>query len=217
MAGAQRCRPKSIVLSRYCVSTNETILKRRSSCDKVWASLGRSIRIMACMNRHVCEWGGSMDETWIVFLAGSSLSFALMMYVYLRVVLRRRAKPRAGRPTDNVDPANRRFLDFLRAEAVSRVNDHLSNVLAQQGKASAERRQRGLESATAAKLVESRRTLQSLFSNEVVSAYDKVVVALDGRDTSLPEAMRLLSEFKAKLAAHLECSSLSMGNSAALG
>lgn len=138
-----------------------------------------------------------MDEVWIVFLAGSVLSFSLMMYVYFRIFLKRGTKPKLSRPEAQLAPANRRFLDFLRAEAMARVNDNIASVMAQQGKVAPER-------GAAAQLVESRQTLQSLFSGEVVAAYDKVVAALDGKSAAGGDARKLFAEFKAKMKGYLE-------------
>jgi hypothetical protein len=145
-----------------------------------------------------------MDEAWIVFLTGSTLSFALMMFVYFRIVLRRGTKRVARRADALPDPANRYFLDFLRAEAMSRVNENLASVMAQQGTVGLGHPQRGLEHGIAARLADSRQTLQSLFSSEVVAAYDKVVAAIDGRHVSATDAIRLVTDFKGKMADYLE-------------
>ena len=145
-----------------------------------------------------------MDETWIVFLAGTILSFALMMMLYFRIVLARGAKRGSVRRDSRRSPANRHFLDFLREEAIARVNDNLASVVAQQGRVTGAHAKREVEESVAARLSESRRTLQSLFSSEVVAAYDKVVAALDGRQPAASDALRLVTEFKEKMAGYLE-------------
>lgn len=127
-----------------------------------------------------------------------------MMYAYFRLVLRRGSGRKKNRPETPPEAANGNFLDCLRAEAISRVNDNLASVLAQRGKPGPARTQRGLEHGIAARLADSRQTLQSLFSGEVVAAYDKAVAALDGRHVSGGDAMRLVTEFKGKVAGYLE-------------
>lgn len=158
-----------------------------------------------------------MDEAWIVFVAGSSLSFALMMFLYFRIVLRRRMKLKEPRTESRPSPANRHFLDFLRAEAIARINDNLASVMAQQSKAAPAHTQRGLEQGVAARLADSRQTLQSLFSSEVVAAYDKAVAALDGRHVSAIDAMLLVTEFKGKVSGYLENRAGFTGRPAASG
>jgi len=144
-----------------------------------------------------------MDGVWIVFLAGSMLSFSLMMFLYFKVVRRRgqRSQPNQEPP---IAPANKRFLDFLRAEAVSRVTDNIASVLAQQNKSAVSHVRSGSERVASAQLVESRRTLQSLFSSEVVAAYDKVIVALDSGGSSAGDARKYFGEFKIKMKSYLE-------------
>jgi hypothetical protein len=48
-------------------------------------------------------------------------------------------------------------------------------------------------------------------------AYDKVVAALDGRHVSASDAMRLVTEFKGKVAGHLEDRAGLAGEPAASG
>lgn len=145
-----------------------------------------------------------MDEAWIVFLAGSISSFGLMMLVYFRIVAPRGAQRALIRRDVRYGSANPHFLEFLREEAVARVNDNLVSIVAERRKGVLVSAQREAEQGIAARLAESRQTLQSLFSTELVAAYDKVVVALDGRHPAASDAMTLVTEFRSTMAGYLK-------------
>lgn len=120
-----------------------------------------------------------MDRGWIVFLIASAASYYPVYWCLNRfVALRRRAS--GARPNDRPADPRTQFLQFLRQEAIGRVDATLSDVLAhatRTGRTSGSA-PHGFDQSTVSRLQETRRLVIALFPVEAATAFDTVLMAV---------------------------------------
>ena len=145
-----------------------------------------------------------MEDTWIVFIVGTIVSYCLIYWCWTRLIARR-AKKSGGRKEPAANAAQQQFIDTLREEAMARIDDALATAIkGESGSNSNREGATGSEAEIFSRLGEMRRTVQSLFSGEVVAAYDNVIAALKMQSPSVSELSKGITELRMKMLDHLE-------------
>lgn len=121
-----------------------------------------------------------MDRSLIIFILASTASYYPVYWCLKRLVGRRRASSRS-QPEDHGHDAKTQFLEFLRREAIGRVDATLSDVLAETMRTSkaAGAGPRRFDHGTLSRLHDTRRMLSALFSAEATAAFDTVLMAVE--------------------------------------
>ena len=121
-----------------------------------------------------------MDQSVIVFILASAASYYPVYWCLKRLAGRRRAISRFQTVVHGQD-AKTQFLEFLRREAIGRVDAPLSDVLAETMRTTkaAGAGSRRFDHTTLSRLHDTRRMLSALFSVEATAAFDTVLMAVE--------------------------------------
>lgn len=147
-----------------------------------------------------------MTEAWLVFLLGSSLSFAPLYLLLSWLASLRKTAPAVGpQRAPELDPKGL-FLDCLRRESIARTEAALLeawSLWCAPGKAGDPRREADRQ-RTANRLGEARKTIADLFSDEAAATFDKACLAIRSRWSATGGPSDVIGMVKATLLAHVD-------------